>query len=91
MPRIVLVARRADELQAIVAALANENSQADFLAGDITDPAVRSSAVARCQERFGGLDLLVNNAGVGALGRFDGAALTGCAKSWRSTSSRPRN
>ena len=40
------------------------------LAGDVTDPAVRAGAIAAARERWGGLDLVVNNAGVGALGRF---------------------
>jgi short-subunit dehydrogenase len=69
--RILLVARRADRLEKIVAELAGSPGQADFLPGDVTDPAIRAEAVARCQAHFGGLDLLVNNAGVGALGRFD--------------------
>jgi short-subunit dehydrogenase len=33
--------------------------------GDITDPEVRRSVVARTVERFGGIDVLVNNAGRG--------------------------
>ncbi len=73
--QILLVARRGDRLEKIAAELAANSTgamgQTDFLVGDITDPAVRSEAVARCQTRFGGLDLLVNNAGVGSLGRFE--------------------
>jgi short-subunit dehydrogenase len=77
--RILLVARRGERLEKIAAELNGElpagsaaaAGQADFLAGDITDPAIRSEAVTRCQARFGGLDLLVNNAGVGCLGRFE--------------------
>lgn len=41
--------------------------------GDITDPAVRQATIAAANEHFGGLDLLINNAGIGAMGRFDQA------------------
>jgi len=76
--RILMVARRGDRLEKIAAELNAKSvdaafaiGQADFLAGDVTDPAVHGAAVARCQARFGGLDLLVNNAGVGSLARFE--------------------
>jgi short-subunit dehydrogenase len=41
--------------------------------GDVTDPAVRQRAIQMAQSALGGLDLLVNNAGSGAVGRFDRA------------------
>ena len=34
------------------------------IAGDITDPALHSQLVQQCRERFGRLDLLINNAGI---------------------------
>lgn len=36
----------------------------DFLPGDVTDPALAERAAAHCKERLGGLDALINNAGV---------------------------
>ena len=35
-----------------------------FLAGDTADPSHADALVARAQERFGGLDVVVNNAGM---------------------------
>ncbi|HUE94586.1 SDR family NAD(P)-dependent oxidoreductase [Pseudomonas sp.] len=34
------------------------------LAGDITDPALHQQLLQICSERFGGLDMLINNAGI---------------------------
>jgi short-subunit dehydrogenase len=69
--KILLVARRRDRLERIADELAKAAGEVDFLVGDVTDPGVRAAAIVRCHDRFGGLDLLVNNAGVGTLGRFE--------------------
>ena len=39
-------------------------------AGDLTDEAVRRRVVERTLERFGTIDILINNAGVGSLSAF---------------------
>jgi len=67
--KLVLVARRESELQARAAELGAANTT--YVAGDITDAAVRSAAVEKAKRTFGGLDFLVNNAGIGALGKFE--------------------
>src|SRR4051812_39248564 len=36
-----------------------------YTAGDLTDPGVRSRVVDRTLERYGAIDILINNAGVG--------------------------
>ena len=68
--RLTIVARRAERLQA--AARECEAAGAEVLAciADVTDPVKVDEAFAATVERFGGLDLLVNNAGV-----FDGGPL----------------
>lgn len=43
-----------------------EKSKIIRIVGDITDPEVRKKAVQSAVEQFGGLDYLINNAGVGA-------------------------
>jgi short-subunit dehydrogenase len=68
--RLVLVARRRAALDELAQSLERGPGQIEIVAGDVTDPAVRASAVAAALNRFGGLDLVINNAGVGALGRF---------------------
>lgn len=71
--RVVLFARREDRLRALADEIRSAGGQAEYLAGDVTEPAARRAALALARERFGGLDILVNNAGIGALGRFEWA------------------
>jgi NAD(P)-dependent dehydrogenase (short-subunit alcohol dehydrogenase family) len=63
--RVVVTGRRAEPLETLAAEI-------DGLAapGDVTDPAHASSAVSAACETYGGLDVVVANAGVG----FGGAA-----------------
>jgi 3-oxoacyl-[acyl-carrier protein] reductase len=56
--RVLLVARDADELARVSTSLGGE-----FLAADVTDPVDDERIVATCAERFGAVDVLVNNAG----------------------------
>ncbi len=43
------------------------------LCGDLTDPQHRSAIYEYCHDRWQALDVLVNNAGAGAIGRFEDA------------------
>lgn len=67
---LVLVARRNQELAQLVQEVAQLGRTAIQTVGDITDPAIRQQALSAAQQQLGGLDLLVNNAGVSAFGRF---------------------
>jgi short-subunit dehydrogenase len=66
----VLVARRADRLAAVAEEVSRFGRRAEIVVGDVTDPAVRHRALETAREKLGGLDIVVNNAGVSAHGRF---------------------
>lgn len=68
--RLLLTARRADRLSTMVQELHSFGAEAEFVAGDITDSAVRGELIEHARRHFSGLDVLVNNAGVGGLGPF---------------------
>lgn len=68
--RLVVVARRLERLQELAASLAGTLGQLEILPGDITESEVRQAAIDRALARFGRLDLLINNAGIGAVGPF---------------------
>ena len=72
--RLALTARRRSRLEqtaeAIQAAVGDGGPAPVLIEGDITDNDLRRRLLAAVQDEFGGLDFLVNNAGVGALGPF---------------------
>ena len=68
--RLVLVARREARLRALAAEMAGRGGEAIVVPGDVTDPALRAAALRAAHDQLGGLDGLINNAGVGALGAF---------------------
>ena len=41
--------------------------------GDVCDRELQQQLIDTCDQQFGGVDLLINNAGIGAMGRFDDA------------------
>jgi short-subunit dehydrogenase len=57
--RLSLTARSEDKLKEVA------DATAVVTAGDLTDAAVRSRVVERTIERFGRIDILINNAGIG--------------------------
>lgn len=71
---LTLVARRGDKLAEVVAEVMQFGRQAESVVGDVTEPETRRRAVDTARDRLGGLDVLVNNAGVSAHGRFADAA-----------------
>ncbi|MDV6013711.1 SDR family oxidoreductase [Haloechinothrix sp. LS1_15] len=60
---VVLVARRADELEAVRAEIAEAGGQAHAFPCDLTDGEAVDAMVKNVLDRLGGVDMLVNNAG----------------------------
>ena len=73
---VVLAARREDRLNAFAADLGEGALAAST---DVTDPAACAALVARTVERFGSLEILVNNAGLG----LSGSVAEGDPEDWR--------
>ena len=66
--KVVVVARRKDRLDELVARIQAAGGTANAIAADITDEAAAQQAVAQTVDLHGRLDILVNNAGVMLLG-----------------------
>ena len=69
--RLVVTARRADRLKTLAEEIAAAGGRVETVAGDVSDPDVRRQTIDAAQSAYGGLDMLVNNAGIGAMGLFD--------------------
>jgi short-subunit dehydrogenase len=68
---VVVVARRRDRLEALAEELrAAHGVRVDVLVADVTDPAQLATVEARLRQGNPAVDLLVNNAGLGAQGAF---------------------
>ena len=71
---LVLLARREERLQELAEKIRLQSrgkSKIVLVNGDITSPDVRQQAVQAATEQLGGLDILINNAGVGAMARIE--------------------
>ena len=63
---VVLAARRVDRLKALRAEIEAEGGVAHVVALDVTDHDSIRAAVAHAETEMGGIDILVNNSGVGS-------------------------
>ena len=78
---VIANARRAARLNELVGTFKtnqNETPSAKTgsiipVTGDVCDRELQQRLVDTCDQHFGGVDLLINNAGIGAMGRFDDA------------------
>jgi NADP-dependent 3-hydroxy acid dehydrogenase YdfG len=73
---VALAARRRDRLDAVAADIRGAGGTALVLECDVTDEAQAADAVARTVAELGGLDTLINNAGVMLLGPVVGAPIS---------------
>jgi short-subunit dehydrogenase len=70
-PRLVLAARDAAALEAVAAECRARGAEAVVVPTDVGDESACRALVDGAVERYGALDVLVNNAGIGMLARFE--------------------
>jgi len=70
-PKLVLAARDTAALEAVAAECRSRGAATLVVPTDVTDEAACRALVERTVERFHGVDVVVNNAGVGMLARFE--------------------
>lgn len=68
--RVAITARSADKLREVADALAAQGREVLAEPADVTNPADRRRVLDAVVGRFGGLDVLINNAGQGTQGLF---------------------
>ncbi|CAO3426219.1 SDR family oxidoreductase [Azospirillum endophyticum] len=73
--RLVLGARRLDRLDALVNTIHATGGEAVRLATDVSRRGDLEALVASAEERYGRLDVLVSNAGIGPIAPFDNIAV----------------
>jgi short-subunit dehydrogenase len=71
--KVCVCARRADRLAELQREIQAKDGVCEVVVGDIALSETRERCIASALEKFAGLDLLINNAGIGAMGRFDEA------------------
>ncbi|HEY0578202.1 MAG TPA: SDR family oxidoreductase [Pseudonocardia sp.] len=69
--KVVLGARRLDRLRALAGRIEAEGGEVAYARTDVTRRADLAGLVELAHERYGGLDVLVNNAGVGPISPLD--------------------
>lgn len=80
--RLALAGRREEPLRDLASEIAGLGGEAVAVPCDVRSEADAARAVAAAVERFGGLDALVNNAGVGLLRPFDRLADADFSLQW---------
>jgi len=70
-PRLALAARDAARLEEVAAACRERGAQVLVQPADVTSPQDCRRLVERSVAELGGIDVLVNNAGIGMIARFD--------------------
>jgi short-subunit dehydrogenase len=71
--KLCVTARRADRLAILKSEIETTGGVCEFVTGDITEANVRQMLIETANEKWGGIDIVINNAGIGAMGRFDEA------------------
>jgi short-subunit dehydrogenase len=71
--KLIITARRSERLEELLGEVKKLDTDAISVVGDIVDAATRTAIIEAARREFGGLDAVVNNAGIGALGPFANA------------------
>lgn len=74
--RVVLGARSAEKLEQLAAAIREAGGQAAWCAVDVTDPTQCKALVDTAVQAFGGIDVLICNAGISMRALFDDVELS---------------
>jgi len=77
---VVLAARRADALEQVAGRITAAGGQALVVPTDVADPEQVGRLAQAALARFGRIDVWINNAGVGAIGRFEDVPLADHAR-----------
>lgn len=73
--QLVVTARREQLLRTLQAEIRVAGGQCEVVVGDITDSKTHGETIRVAQQTFGGIDCLINNAGVGAMGPFSESSI----------------
>lgn len=68
---VVLTARTASEIEEVAGHIGEGNGKALPIAGDITDESFVTDLFSQIQDRYGRLDILINNAGKAPFGKVE--------------------
>jgi short-subunit dehydrogenase len=68
--RVLAAARQQSLLDELAAEVKAAGGTIETVAADVTSPADRQKMVDAAREKFGGLDILINNAGIGSTGHY---------------------
>jgi short-subunit dehydrogenase len=71
---VVITSRRSDRLQQLRLAFGNPRKRLIAVPGDIAEASHRERLISTAVEQLGGIDIVINNAGVGAIGNFEDAS-----------------
>lgn len=67
---VVLVSRTADDIEKLATKIRSLRVKALAITADVSDITSIDQAVAKAVEEFGSIDILINNAGIAAFGKF---------------------
>lgn len=70
---VVVAARRIERLESLASQIKSAGGNCVPLGCDVTRPDDRQQLISTCVQSFGGCDILINCAGIGAMGRYDEA------------------